>query len=1002
MRNALKWGALLVLVCAITGTAVFAQSSGGGMQGKITDEAGQPVIGAMIQVSGPSLQGFQGAATDTQGQYVIPFLPVGKGYQVKVEAPGYNSVIRKGIEIPLGVTISLPFTLSQGKTEIVVTAAAPVIDSKKTEVGANISDKMISSIPLGRGASNIAFLAPGAVSSGLADTPSIGGASGPENSYTVNGVDVTGSGDALNLTSLNFDFIEATEVKTGGMDAEYGALMGGNINSITKSGGNEFHGGLFVYYFDDGLGAKERTLNNPTIVNYRSAFKQYDFGGFLGGYFVKDKLWFFAAYDYNKTETTMTANGYDDNVHLNGRPSYSYSYGHDYTNTDKDPQYALKLTWNINPNHKLSFSWFGNNDDFQGFRNLNNPSPVASPWYEKTDNYAVSLQWNATWTPKFFTEAIISRRHTTDTIHSSNPIAENNWGYYYRYGSGTYAGYQVIPGDGVPVNSYNGATGAIDLASWSPSLGGRTRSDTTDQNDQLRIKGTNLFNAAGRHELSYGFQYYDISYDYDFNYTGPGFTEAYAGNPFYGRTTAGGAVIRWAPNGSGGAATGTYLYRAQGFMNDNNKKTTQHYYAYWAQDNWNITDYFMLKLGVRLDQIHMKGGNNNINVPSTFADPGMSNGIAREVNINDMWAPRIGFTWDIAHNNKSKLYGFWGQYYERIPNDLAIRALTDEYFHFSYFWDSGLTTPVNNAAYHYTYGLYPTVITGGPGGGSLKGSYNEEYILGFQYEIRPDLSVGVRGIYRDLGRVIEDISVDGASSYIVTNPDQWTNVWVPDALGRVDGNGNPYLWRFPKPVRIYKALEITVDKRFSNHWMMQGSYVLSRLEGNYEGLFSNDNGQLDPNITSKYDIPSLLVNGYGLLPNDRTHVLKLYGGYFFDNIPLELSGGFTLSSGRPISALGADDAYGLNEGFAKVRGTAGRMPTVWQLDLGAQYTFKIWKSNLGLRADIFNVTNEQRTTAVDQTYNTVDTAPAQNYPYFKMETAHQAARRIRLAIRWTF
>ena len=66
---------------------------------------------------------------------------------------------------------------------------------------------------------------------------------------------------------------------------------------------------------------------------------------------------------------------------------------------------------------------------------------------------------------------------------------------------------------------------------------------------------------------------------------------------------------------------------------------------------------------------------------------------------------------------------------------------------------------------------------------------------------------------------------------------------------------------------------------------MQGSYVLSRLEGNYEGLFSNDNGQLDPNITSKYDIPSLLCNGYGLLPNDRTHVLKLYGGYFFENIP---------------------------------------------------------------------------------------------------------------------
>jgi len=998
MRHIVKWSALFVLALALSMSA-FAQQ-GGGLQGRVTDEAGQPVIGAMIQVTGATLAGFQGAATDTTGNYTIPFLPVGSNYQVKVEAPGYNTVVRKGVNIPLGMTISLPFVLSQGKTEIVVTAAAPIIDAKKTEVGANISDKMINSIPLARGSEAIAFLAPSAVSSGLAGTPSIGGASGPENSYTVNGVDVTGSGDGLNLTSLNFDFIEATEVKTGGLDAEYGALMGGNINSITKSGGNEFHGGLFIYYFDDGLGAAERDVNNPTVVNYRSAFKQYDIGASLGGYFVKDKLWFFVAYDYNKTETEWTANGGDANVSINGHPSYSWARDVGYTNTDINPQYALKLTWNVSPNHKLSFTYFGNNEKFEGFRNLGNPGPVASPWENTTDNYALSLQWNATWTPKFFTEAIVSYRSTKDDIYSTNAEAQNNWGFYYRYGSGTYAGYQVRPVDGVqPLGRPTAANGyAINLApnGFTPSLGGRTYSYTTDTNFQVRLKGTNLFNAAGRHELSYGLQYYDIKYDYDFNYTGPGMTEAWPLNPFYGRTTPGGAVVRWQYTSSA-AVPSHYLYRAQGFMNDQNKKTKQEYYAYWIQDNWNLTDYFMLKVGLRLDQIHMKGGDNTVNVPSTFADPSMANGKARTVNINDMWAPRIGFTWDIAHNNKSKLYGFWGQYYERIPNDLAIRALTDEYFHFSYYLNNSLTTPYPASAQHYTYGLYPTVITGGPNGGGLKGSFNEETILGFQYEVAPDFTIGVRGIYRTIGRVIEDISVDGASTYIVTNPNNWTDLWVPDPFGRPG-----YEWRFPKPVRMYKALELTAEKRFSNHWMFQGSYVLSRLEGNYEGLFSNDNGQLDPNITSKYDIPSLLVNGYGLLPNDRTHVLKLYGGYFFENIPLELSANFAMQSGRPISKLGADDAYGLNEGFCTPRGTAGRMPTTWTLDIGAQWTFKIWKSNLALRADIFNLTNNQVTTAVDQTYNTSNTDDYQNYPYFKMETAHQTARRIRLAIRWTF
>ncbi|MEJ2421477.1 MAG: hypothetical protein P8018_07100 [Acidobacteriota bacterium] len=198
-------------------------------------------------------------------------------------------------------------------------------------------------------------------------------------------------------------------------------------------------------------------------------------------------------------------------------------------------------------------------------------------------------------------------------------------------------------------------------------------------------------------------------------------------------------------------------------------------------------------------------------------------------------------------------------------------------------------------------------------------------------------------------------------------------------------------------------MEITFVKRYSNHWQMAGSYVLSRLQGNYEGLYSNDNNQLDPNITSKYDLPQLLINGYGLLPNDRTHVLKLFGGYNFD-WGLDLSANFQLQSGRPISALGSDDFYGIGEGFVDghPRGTDGRTPTTWTLDIGAQYNFKLFKSNLGLRLDIFNITDNQKATAVDQIYNTVDTQNVQNNPYYKMETAHQFPRQIRVAVRWTF
>jgi hypothetical protein len=1017
MKNALKWSAMFVIIMALTSMAMFAQTTGGALQGKVADEKGEPIPGATVRISGPSLQGTQGAGTDLNGEYFFPFLPSGRDYSVKVEMSGYATAIRNGVEVPLGTTIKLNFQLSTGGAEMVVTGAAPIIDTKKVETGANISDQMISAIPLQRSSRDIAFLAPGAVKSGLDFQPSFGGASGLENSYIVNGVEIVDSGKGYNNMNLNFDFIEATEIKTGGMDAEFGGLMGGAVNAITKSGGNEFHGGLFTYYWDDGLGSKERTLDNPTEIDYIKGNKIYDIGGYLGGYILKDKLWFFVSYDYNKDEASWTANGTDANVALGGQPSYSWAKGDGYKISKTDPQYAMKMTYNLNENHRFVLSFFGDQLKRDDFRNLQNFSPVASPTKFTAKNYGLNLQWNATWTPKFFTEVNVGTRRSWTDDHPTNEAAMNNYTYYYRYGNSTYGGYQVIPNG--TYSDWDAASHHISLDSYLPSLGGVTYETEKDFNDQVRLKGTNLFNWMGRHELSYGLQYFQIKYDDNFNYTGQPLEELSPLDPFYGLSSMGGADIRWQRTAldvnNDTITNNDYLYRAQSFMTSQAKQTKQKYYAYWAQDNWQLSDYFMLKAGVRLDQIHMKGGKNLVLVPNPVgvdADGNTLYGVGhyaesagRKMNINDEWAPRIGFTWDVFHNGKSKLYGFYGWYYERVPNQLAIRALTTEFFHFSYYTDSALTQSFNQPGYSWTNGLEATQIIGGPNGEKIKGSFNKETILGLQYELKPDLNVGARLIYRSLGRVIEDISFDGGTTYIVTNPGKWTDVWCPDALGRVwtdpQGNDHPYMWRFPKPVRIYKALELTWDKRFSNNWQMGGSYVLSRLHGNYEGNFSNDNGQDDPNISSKYDIPSLLVNAYGLLPNDRTHVMHLYGSYSFP-FGLDLSGNFSLQSGTPISKQGADDAYGVNEGFCAQRGTAGRTPTTWTIDVGARYHFKLWSSDLGFRADIMNITNNQKTTRVNQTYNNVDTSNVQTYPYFGMETQHQQSRRIRLAVQWTF
>ena len=382
MRSQRKFlcGILAALVLA-SGLASLAQTTGGSLQGKIVDEVGQPIPGVLIQLSGPNLQGYLGAATDAGGQYVIPYVPTGRDYEVKAEAQGYATVVRKGIQIPLGARVELPFTMSEGKTEVTVTAEAPIIDLKSDETGVTLSSRMIEILPLRRDSNDLAFYAPTAVSSG-SSTPgmvSIGGATGAENVYLVNGVDVTDTGygtvsfatarsvppalilpqtvaGSLTGNMLNFDFIRDMQVMTGGVSPEYGGGMGGIVNAITRSGGNEFHGSLFAYYWSDSLQAESiayantpGALGNAGYTFGTGGYTRYDVGGDLGGYFVKDKLWFYVGYDYNSveqyTEVPVGPAYGDRRLYLNGQPAQSAFAGQTVTDTSEtNQQVAFKLT----------------------------------------------------------------------------------------------------------------------------------------------------------------------------------------------------------------------------------------------------------------------------------------------------------------------------------------------------------------------------------------------------------------------------------------------------------------------------------------------------------------------------------------------------------------------------------------------------------------------------------------------------------------------------------
>jgi hypothetical protein len=179
---------------------------------------------------------------------------------------------------------------------------------------------------------------------------------------------------------------------------------------------------------------------------------------------------------------------------------------------------------------------------------------------------------------------------------------------------------------------------------------------------------------------------------------------------------------------------------------------------------------------------------------------------------------------------------------------------------------------------------------------------------------------------------------------------------------------------FDKPSRNYDALQFTVTRRFSKALYAQASYTYSKTRGNFPGLISYDNGQIDPNISSQYDLIELLANRNGPLPQDRPHYVKLDGFYQFD---LKKAGVLTTGarvralSGVPRDVLARHHLYGPGESFLLPRGEIGRTQFETGLDLHIGYARKLRDGmELEVFADLYNVFDDQGVFSVEEDYST--------------------------------
>ena len=1076
--------AIFAVVSLFFVTASMAQTNTTGeVVGVVEDSTGAVVPNATVTLAGPNLIRPLTATSEADGSFRFSSVPPGR-YTIETGATsGFAAFRQENLEVNLGRTTSANLGLTvAGATGTVDVVATPEIDQSNNTTGSNISTEFFSHIPTARTVQGLYTIAPTVARSGLRDAsgrdrdPSVAGSSGPENNYILDGVNTTDPAFGGGGANLPFEFVQEVEIKTGAYGADQGLSTGGIFNVITKSGGNEFRGDIFAFGLPTSF--VRETKNFPFTDIAPNGYSEIDAGGDIGGPIIKNRLTFFAAFNPQyRTNNSLTQSlrqevqskiktpFYSGKLSwvVNNSNTFTFSTFGDFTK-EEGHLYAPGL---------LDAGYGANLDSFAGIHETGGHnyafrlnSNISQNWIAE---FAVGLHFQRDNVVPAASVASVALNLDNFSILRANgtvaPITQT--------GINANAGYVAGPG-AIELLPNLGRTGFVDYV-FAPG-GKLERNFYRDGFGLYQDQSRNAWEASARfqsiiekHTLKYGFEYYRKKYDIFQTSTGTAQTFAnpfglrFAGGPddnvttasrttnnFFVCTTRGTVVtcpsanpIRLLQAAAAGLPAGYTVNPAAQTLSVNeffnnpflvrnntrvrdftlNAETYTNVESFYLQDDWKVAKTLQFNIGARFDfqQAYGNGGVTYLKFN----------------NWADNLAPRIGFSFDPLGEGKSKVFANYARFIETpIPLDVNVRAGSDNTQTDKNFGVNRYGAPAGSSIVPgiraFVLNLDGTINVAATSGAVNLGSHStpidaglkpqsvNEFTAGFEHELMSKVTFGFRGIYRAQGSVIEDGSFDDGDTYFIFNPGE-----IRPGDNTTEEQACNFGQCFGRARRFYRALEFTLNRRFANDFSFNSSYVFSSLIGNYEGLFRNDNGQADPNITSLFDLTSLLNNTYGRLPNDRPHQLKFNGSYQTP-FKLMLSANFYVQSGIPFDQLTPHAVYGNNEGFGVPRGTAivpdlsaiggnggiqsaigtNRSPTTYNLDVGFYYPIKFSENTqLKLTADWFNVTNQQRAVTLDKTAlinsGATGVAPVPNI-YFGSGVIFQYPSALRLGAKFSF